>query len=161
MFTVILSETECSIAEMIGRRRRQISLAYDRTSTRHDFTSDGIKNDIESSAAELAVAKYFNIYPEWSPTHGEVPKFDLTLHGLHLDVKSTDRLDGNLLIPFLDKSLVYVLVCGSMPKKSLIGCLRGDLVPERGRWREDLPHAPCWFVPAEKLNQIKEVAQVK
>lgn len=156
MFTVTLSETECAIAEMIGRRRRQISLMYDRISTRRDFTSDGLKNDIEASASELAVAKYFNIYPEWSPTPGEVPKFDLRLRGLRLDVKSTDRQDGTLLIPYLDKLLVYVLVCGTMPRKNIIGCLSGDLVTERGWWREDLPHAPCWYVSADNLNQLKE-----
>lgn len=157
MFTVTLSETECRIAEIIGQRRRQISLNYDRASTRRDFNSNGLRNDIESAAAELAVAKYFNIYPEWSPTKGEVPKFDLRLRGLHLDVKSTDREDGNLLIPYLNKALVYVLVCGLMPRKCLIGSLRGDLVPARGRWREDMPHQPCWFVTADRLNQLQEV----
>jgi len=158
MFTVTLSETECRIAELIGCRRRQISLMYNRISTRRDFTSDGIKNDIESSAAELAVAKYLNIYPEWSPTPGAVPKFDLRSNGNHLDVKSTERSDGNLLIPHLDMDILYFLVCGTMPRKQIIGCLKGDLVPERGQWREDLPHQACWFVPAERLNQIKELA---
>ena len=161
MVTVTLSATECQIASMIGRRRRYISLKYNRVTTRRDFTADGIHNDIESSGAELAVAKYFNIYPEWSPTPGEVPKFDLRLRGLHLDVKNTDRNDGNLLIPYLNESLVYVLVCGVMPKKNIMGCIRGDLVPERGKWREDLPHQPCWFVLADRLNPLKEVAGVK
>lgn len=157
MVTVMLSETECQIAEMIGRRRRQISLTYDRISTRRDFTSNGLKNDIESSAAEMAVAKYLNIYPEWSPTPGEVPRFDLRWRDIRLDVKSTDRPDGNLLIPHLDKLVLYFLVCGLMPRKSIVGCLQGSLVPERGQWREDMPHQPCWFVPADKLNQLKEV----
>lgn len=156
MLAVTLSQTECDIAELIGRRRRQISIMYDRILTKRDFTSDGIRNDIEASAAELAVAKYLNIYPEWSPTAGEVPKFDLRWRGVHLDVKNTDRLDGNLLIPYLDKTLIYFLVCGQMPNKQIMGCLKGDLVPERGRWREDLPHQPCWFVPSDRLNQLKE-----
>ena len=161
MHTVILSKTESVIAQVIGRRRRQISLIYDRNSTRRDFTLDGLKNDIEASAAEMAVAKYLNIYPEWSPTAGEVPKFDLLWRGFHLDVKNTDRDDGNLLIPYLDESLIYFLVCGVMPRKNIVGCLKGDLVPERGQWREDMPHQPCWFVPAHRLNQLKEVAEVK
>jgi hypothetical protein len=155
MATVILSKAECEIAEMIGRKRREISLMHGRQ-TRRDFTPDGIRNEIESSAAELAVAKYLNIYPEWSPTEGEVPRFDLRLRDIRLDVKSTDRPDGNLLIPNLDKSILYFLVCGEMPVKNVIGCLKGELVPERGVWREDMPHLPCWFVPAGKMNRLGE-----
>jgi len=159
MTTVILSQAECEIAELIGRKRREISLMYGRD-TRRDFTTDGIRNDIESSAAELAVAKHLNIYPEWSPTAGEVPRFDLRWRGMRLDVKSTSRPDGNLLIPRLDESLIYFLVCGDMPKKEIIGSLSGDLVPECGQWREDMPHGACWFVPADKLNQLREKANV-
>lgn len=158
MFTVILSPAECEIADLIGRRRREISLRNARE-TRREYTDNGLKNDIESSAAEMAVAKYLNIYPDWFPTEGEVPRFDLHWRDVRLDVKSTARPDGNLLIPHLDKSLIYFLVCGEMPQKSIIGCLRGDLVPERGQWREDMPHEPCWFVPAERLNQLKEEAK--
>ena len=155
MLHITLSEAECSIARFIGEKRREISLRYQRD-TRRDFTNNGLENDIESTAAELAVAKLLNIYPEWSPTPGKVPKFDLLWRGNRVDVKNTDREDGNLLIPFLDESLIYFLVCGKMPRKNIGGCLSGDLVPSRGRWREDLPHQPCWFVPADRLNKLKE-----
>jgi len=154
MSIVTLSDTECTIATIIGHRRREISTEKNRAS-RRDLTADGLDNDIESSAAELAVAKYYNIYPEWSPTMGAVPQFDLRLRGQRLDVKHTDRPDGNLLIPKLIDSLIYVLVCGRMPVKNIIGSLQGSLVRERGTWREDMA-LPCWFVPAIKLNLIKE-----
>ena len=152
MKIVKLSQTECQLAELIGRKRREISLRYDRKVTRRDFTPSGINNDIESSAAEMAVAKLLNIYPEWSPTAGEVPRFDLRWNGRKVDVKSTQLPDGNLLIPYLDKALIYFLVRGSMPTYKIIGCIEGERVPWAGRWREDLGHIPCWFVPADKLN---------
>lgn len=152
MKTVVLSRTECRVAELIGRKRREISLLYDRKGTRRDFTPSGINNDIEASAAEMAVAKCLNIYPEWSPTEGEVPRFDLHWAGHPVDVKSTQRADGNLLIPYLNKSLIYVLVRGTMPTYQVIGYIEGARVPQLGEWRADMAHQPCWFVPADKLR---------
>ena len=154
MKTVMLSQTECQLAELIGRKRREISLKYDRKETRQDFTPSGITNDIEASAAEMAVAKLLNIYPEWSPTVGKVPRFDLRWNGHPVDVKSTQRADGNLLIPYLDESLIYFLVCGTMPTYKVMGYLEGDRVPWAGRLREDLGHIPCWFVPASQLQEV-------
>ena len=156
MKTVMLSQTECQLAELIGRKRREVSLKYDRRETRRDFTPSGINNDIESSSAEMAVAKLLNIYPEWSPTAGEVPRFDLRWNGRKVDVKSTQRPDGNLLIPYLNEELIYFLVCGATPQYRVIGYIQGERVPWAGRWREDLGHTPCWFVPASQLQEVNQ-----
>jgi len=154
MKIVVLSQPECRIATYVGNLRRKISLAYGH-STRQDFTSDGFRNDVEAAAAEMAVAKCLNIYPEWQPTPGTVPKFDLTWDGQRLDVKSTQRPDGNLLIPYLDKELLYVLVCGTMPQYRILGEIRGSEVPVAGRW-VTLEHGPCWLVPADKLEPLRQ-----
>jgi hypothetical protein len=154
MKIVVLSQPECRIATYVGNLRRKISLAYGH-STRQDFTSDGFRNDVEAAAAEMAVAKCLNIYPEWQPTPGTVPKFDLTWDGQRLDVKSTQRPDGNLLIPYLDKELLYVLVCGTMPQYRILGGIRGSEVPVAERW-VTLEHGPCWLVPADKLEPLRQ-----
>ena len=154
MEIVKLSQPECRIATYIGRLRREISLAYGRK-TRRDWTPDGFRNDVEAAAAEMAVAKYLNIYPEWQPTPGAVPRFDLTWNGQRLDVKSTQRQDGNLLIPYLEEYLLYVLVCGQMPQYHILGKIRGVEVPLAGRWVTMKPQA-CWLVPADKLEPLKE-----
>lgn len=153
MELVTLSRPECRIATYIGRLRRRISLAYSRE-TRRDFTADGFQNDIEAVAAEMAVAKSLNIYPEWSPTPGQVPGFDLALNGQKLDVKSTQRPDGNLLIPSLDEDLLYILVCGQMPNYRILGKISGGNVPPAGRW-VNLKHKACWLVPANELEPLK------
>lgn len=155
MKIVILSQTECLLADLIGRKRREISLKYGRE-TRQDFTPSGINNDIEAAAAEMAVAKLINLYPEWSPTAGEVPRFDLRWNGHRVDVKSTQQACGNLLIPYLDESLIYFLVRGPMPTYKVMGYIEGDRVPYAGRWREDLGHIPCWFVPASQLHEVNQ-----
>lgn len=155
MEIVTLSPPECQIASYIGRLRWEISLAYDRRETRRNFTSDGFRNDIEAVGAEMAVAKCLNVYPEWSPTPGEVPRFDLAWNGQKLDVKSTQRPDSNLLIPYLDKQLLYILVCGQMPEYRILGKIRGTEVPVAGRW-VTLEHGPCWLVPADKLEPLRQ-----
>lgn len=154
MELVKLSQPECRIATYIGRLRREISLAYERK-TRRDWTSDGFRNDAEAAAAEMAVAKCLNIYPEWSPTPGQVPKFDLTWNGQKLDVKSTQRPDGNLLIPSLDEELLYILVCGKIPEYCILGKISGRVVPFVGRWTNP-KHKPCWLVPANELEPLKQ-----
>jgi len=154
MTVVILSKPECRIATYIGRLRREISVAYERK-TRRDWTPDGFRNDVEAAAAEMAVAKYLNIYPEWQPTPGAVPRFDLTWNGQRLDVKSTQRQDGNLLIPYLLTHLLYVLVCGQMPQYRILGKIRGVEVPLAGRWVTMKPKA-CWLIPPEKLEPLKQ-----
>lgn len=158
MVIVTLTKVECEIAEIIGHIRRQISLERQRT-TRRNFTDDGLNNDIESSAAELAVAKYLNIYPEWSPTAAAVPKFDLSWRGIKLDVKSTKRITGNLLIDDLDRTVTYILACGTRPNFTLKGYLEGERVPKLGIWRTDMPCLPCWFVSADKLNPLQKLSR--
>lgn len=103
----------------------------------------------------MAVAKYLNIYPEWSPTPGHVPRFDLTWNSQELDVKSTQRPDGNLLIPYLEEYLLYILVCGQMPEYRILGKIKGIRVSFVGRW-VTLEHGPCWLVPADKLESLKQ-----
>ncbi|GAI64601.1 unnamed protein product [marine sediment metagenome] len=154
MEIVKLSQPECRIATYIGRLRREISVAYGRK-TRRDWTPDGFRNDVEAAAAEMAVAKYLNIYPEWQPTPGAVPRFDLTWNGQRLDVKSTQRQDGNLLIPYLLTHLLYVLVCGQMPEYRILGKINGFKASSVGRW-VTLEHGPCWLVPADRLEPLKQ-----
>lgn len=154
MELVTLSQPECRIAAYIGRLRRKISLAYGRK-TRRDWTPDGFRNDIEAAAAEMAVAKCLNIYPEWSPTPGEVPGFDLSWNGQKLDVKSTQRPFGNLLIPDLNQDLLYILVCGKIPEYRILGKISGSQVPLVGRWT-NLEHRPCWLIPANELEPLNQ-----
>jgi len=101
------------------------------------------------------VAKQLNIYPEWSPTPGAVPRFDLTWNSQRIDVKSTQRLDGNLLIPYLEEYLLYVLVCGQMPEYRILGKIRGSEVPIVGRWVTMKPQ-PGWLVPADRLEPLRQ-----
>ena len=152
---ITLSDTEMEIAGFIGAKRRSVSIKRKWSSTR-DFTDSGITNDIEAVAAEMAVAKTLNIYPEWSPSDGTraVPGFDLKWNTTPLDVKSTKHLDGNLLIPKLHTDVRwYVLVRGQIPLYEIVGWIPAAQVKVRGTWTEQ-SHKPCWTVEAGKLLPI-------
>ena len=149
---VILSSMEVELAGLIGAKRRSISLMHQRES-RRDFTRCGIENDIEAVAAEMSVAKALNIYPEWSTTDKAVPRFDLTYRRVRIDVKSTQYLNGNLLIPKLQDNRIYVLVRGQIPKYQIVGFIHGLSVKTKGAWTNQ-SHIPCWTVPANNLSDI-------
>ena len=156
---VSLSATEVEIARIIGGKRREISLRYERA-TRRDFTPSGIDNDIEAVAAEMCVAKALNIYPEWSPTKGEVPKFDLHWETRALDIKSTQYANGNLLIPNLRENCIYVLVRGKLPNYEVVGFIPGHLVKSKGQYLNQT-YIPCWTIKAEQLYPLSFVRLVE
>lgn len=142
--TIVLSKYECKIAEYIGKIRRDISTRNFRT-TRRDWAGEGLVNDIEAAGAEIAVAKLLNIFPDLSPTEGEVPKYDLIKDNFQIDVKSTQNLNGRLLIPFLDESKIYSLVIGTMPRYQVMGFLFGQDIPSVGEWINP-GKRECWAV---------------
>ena len=144
---VVLSESECAVAKMLGELRRTQDTGR---LTRRDWAGDGLKNDVESLAAELAVAKVLNVYPDFRISSDAAVQFDLRWRGWRVDVKSTQIETGNLVIDTVDSQVLYVLVRGKMPHLEVVGCIQGNKVPTVGRWRTDLPY-PCWFVDAELL----------
>ena len=110
-----------------------------------------------SAGAELAVAKYFNVYPEISPirsNEGDCPFFDLVMGDKKLEVKSTKRLDGNLLVKKWKPMLTYILVCGTMPSYKIVGSLESDLIKLRGRWTQ-MPYSVCWRTSRNDLEPIQ------
>jgi hypothetical protein len=150
---ITLSPTEVEIAHLVGRRRRDISLLYGRNNTRHDFTPSGIDNDIEAVAAEMCVAKALNVYPEWSPTEGEVPRFDLKWKDHPINVKSTQYPNGNLLIPDLLESSLYFLVRGKLPHYDIAGYIPGDQVKLKGEYLKQT-YRPCWTIKTGQLYSL-------
>ena|GEM_PF-6286032 len=154
---ITLSATEMEIAGFIGAKRRAASITHKWTTTR-DFTDSGIGNDVEAVAAEMAVAKALNIYPEWSPSDGSkaVPSFDLKWHALIIDVKSTTYSNGNLLIPKLEPSRIYTLVRGSIPKYEIVGFIHSDAVKSTGQYTNQ-SYKSCWTVKANRLNPISRI----
>ena len=69
----------------------------------------------------MVFAKACNLYPDLGVVPG---KFDFTLHGCTVDVKTTKYPNGKLLVSHskkLEDCDVYVLITGSMPSYVIAG----------------------------------------
>ena len=149
---VDLSRTEVAIARFIGRQRNKLS-SETKINTRCDPGQTDEEMNIEAAGAELAVARYLNLYPDLSPTAGDLPDHDLHWKERRIDVKRNHMADGDLLVRKLNQEVIYVLTCGSLPSYSIIGWLRGYDIPLNGEW-VDLPYGPCWRVRPRSLNRF-------
>lgn len=147
-----LSAFECKIAGYIGRARNALSLASKKNQRRDPNQGDEEMN-IQAVGAELAVAKFLNLYPDLTPKVGALPQYDLTWRNRKVEVKRNHLRNGDLLIPFLNEKLIYILACGQLPGYSLIGFLSGHDVPSKGEW-VNLTYGPCWRVNPQLLSKF-------
>ncbi len=109
--------------------------------------------DIEGAAAEMAVAKAYNLF--WTPVVQRPEELPGDVgRGMHaLQVRSTPREHGRLILHERDKDdAIFVLVTGRIPAFTIRGWIQGKdgkcdrfLHPGDGR--------PAFFVPQEHLRQ--------
>jgi len=149
---VSLSPAEAQIATFIGKTRNKMSLAT-KNNQRRDPAQDDEQMNIEAAGAELAVAKYLNVYPDLSPTRQDLPKYDLRWRGRRVEVKRNHEPNGDLLVPRLYHSLIYILACGHLPEYNLIGYIEGIDIPDAGEWA-NLTYGACWKVRPFRLEPL-------
>lgn len=153
---VHLNYAECNAAkliaeEVLGWHSKRGNL------TSEFWREDKVDNQIQSVGAELAVAKYLNVYPPLAVVANPL-KYDLVYNGLCLDVKSTEPPPPtkHLLIPYLKQEVIYISVWADMPHFQINGFAIGLLVPSLGEWVE-LPKHSCWRIAVNKLTDIEEL----
>jgi len=149
---VPLSPPEVRIAKYIGKLRNEYSLET-KPNARRDPSQTDEEMNIQAFGAELAVAKLLNVYPDLTPTKGDLPKWDLALRKLRYEVKRNHLDDGDLLVPKLNRDLMYILACGGLPEYRIIGYLQGTSVEILGEWVE-LTYGPCWRVHPKHLRSM-------
>jgi len=155
MIEVTLSPLECRLGKYLGRVRNIMSLDT-KTNARRDPAQNDEEMNIQGAGAEIAVAKLMNVFPELSPTRGELPKWDLVIHNEQFDVKRNHLPDGDLLVPNLYENIWYILACGTIPSYNIIGFLSGIDVKKNGEW-VNLTYGPCWRVRPQKLIPIEDL----
>jgi len=148
--TVTLTWSELTVAGMIGVLRRVASLQGKRDDRGH-YSENGPTDwsmDIDGAAAELAFAKYLNVF--CIPTINTFKAADVAGY----QIRSTCRSDGRLIIrpgDFDDDDFVLVITRGA--RALLVGSINaGKAKAQKEFWRED-----CWWVPAEKLGDLPSV----
>ena len=118
MITINLTKAEQQLAILCGSERH-IQNRQNGT----DYHKVNFTNDINGIAAEIAVAKYCNRFPDLSigPQRGGA---DLKIAGKTVDVKTTGKNPGYLqasLNKTLDDSDVYLLVTANFPTFTIQG----------------------------------------
>lgn len=152
---VVLDYWEILMGQTVGCHRRMESINRGETNKvqNKDF---GWHTDIESTLAEIAVAKYLNIY--WG---GHVNSFKAPDVGPY-QVRHTQHKKGRLIIRDNDPpEEIYVLVTGTHPKYTIRGYMRGidGMKPEYRDNPIKKPNAEAWCVPQSVLRPIEELKQ--
>src|SRR3990167_2428715 len=156
MITVELSSIEQELASWVGLQRQLQSLRAERRDRFANNKDNGYSIHIEGAQAELAVAKGLGIY--WG---GEINTFHAPDLDNRIQVRSTKRLDGHLIIrPDDNLEDIYFLVINRFPCFDLIGWITGregmsqDLLVDKNNH-----YQPAYFVPRAVLWEIGSLRQ--
>ncbi|HLG28179.1 MAG TPA: hypothetical protein VI423_10375 [Paenisporosarcina sp.] len=78
-----------------------------------------------------------------------------------LEIRSTDRPDGRLILHPTDKDLSpYLLVLSTAhPEYQLVGWIYGEEGKDPKYWRDNVPR-PCFMVPQEQLRSIDSLVNI-
>jgi hypothetical protein len=141
-----LTNAELMVASCVGSMRRVRSIGRKNPyTTRSDWDMD-----IDGAAAELAVAKYLNVY--WIAGVNTFKAPDVAA----LQVRSTKRSNGRLIVHHNDNpTALFVLVICNFPHYRLVGSILGQAakVPEFFE-DESSSGAAAWFVPQDRLMDL-------
>ena len=119
--------------------------------------------DMQGTLAELAVSRALNlpwdgkwlpiaIWDSWKLEGNDVGK---------LEIRSTDRSDGRLILHPSDKDFSpYVLVTSDAhPSYKLVGWVYGIDGKNEKYWRDNVPR-PCYMVPQTNLKSIDSLLEI-
>ena len=120
-------------------------------------SADSLSLDIQGFGGELAFSKMFNVYPDLyvKVRLSKDDKGDVTWSGLCLDVKSTPREEGDLLVPIWKSSRYvdgYALMTGGFPSYTYRGMIQGEEVFQN-RWIRNLGRGDTYVVPQGELKE--------
>ena len=150
---VTLDESEIGLARMIASLRTCNNRV---AKVQHNVRipgQDNFTNDLLGVCGEMVFAKTFNIYLDLC-FHNRSGGHDLVLKGKTIDVKTTAREHGRLVVPLKKKSSpsdIYALVTGDLPTFTIRGYATADEVFSSVI---DLGHGDCYGLNQEQLTQF-------
>lgn len=156
-----LNEQDILLATQVAGMRNKSQ----RDAKRKDGLVKGssIGRDLQGALAELAVSKSLKLpwdgkwlpiatWDSWKLEGNDVGK---------LEVRSTDRVDGRLILHPSDKDFSpYLLVTSDLhPTYKLIGWIYGMDGKVDKYWRNNVPR-PCYMVPQSNLRSIEDLLEI-
>jgi hypothetical protein len=156
---ITLNTAEQRLAKFVAKERHRHNRLNGITNRRMGPQSDE-QTDLEGISAEIAFAKYANVYPDLDTDSATHPTHDAVLHdGKLVDVKSTTYPTGRLIVaPWKDVDAVdaYVLVIGTFPNYRIAGAIEGYRLMRSHRMK-DLGHGKVFVATQEELKPIDEL----
>ena len=156
---VSLNRAEQKLAQFIAKERHLHNSRNGIANRRMGPQSDA-QTDLEGIAAEIAFAKYTNVYPDLDTDGDTHPVYDVVLHdGKLVDVKSTTYPNGRLIVaPWKDVDAVdvYVLVVGTFPNYRIAGGMESQHLMRSHRMK-DLGHGEVFVANQDELKPIDEL----
>lgn len=140
---ITLSPRELAMCDMIASMRYWQGCGTDST------IIDKRKASRLGFTAEYSFSKQFNLHLDII-SNLEKDSFDfISKDGATIDIKATDRKDGNLVVPKLMHD-VYVLAIVDGNTVDFVGYATKQMIEEAGK--KDLGNGPVWFVNRKQLK---------
>ena len=151
---IVLNKYEMLMASQVGLQR-QVDAKIGGAMDGHGLVGPGWNENMEGSAAELAVAKALDIH--WG---GGMDGFKTPDLGKNLQIRSTISHNYSLIVRPVDPDEdFYILVTGTAPEYWVRGYIVGTAA-KNDRWTRDPNERPdAYFVPSEALLPIEDLKE--
>ena len=157
LIRVTLTWPEIELGAFVGTQRlvHRRKTAMTNASRRPDWNV--WTGEVEGAQAELAVAKYLNVF--WSGTVGE-PDAPNDVASYQVRCNSSREYTDTLLRKTDKPDRAYISVLSFMPEFQIIGWLWGSDGFAAGRLYEgDKSRPPCWFVPLTCIQPFSSLPE--
>lgn len=144
---VRLSRSEITVGAMTGVLRQIDNLMAQRTGRNGEAGHSDWQLHIEGALGEQALAKAMGAY--WS---GEVGNLSASDIGKKIEVRTTQRQDGSLILHEWDKDDAhFFLLTGQHGTYRIVGWIEGRDGKRAAFWRDPVGGRPAYFVPQAAL----------
>ena len=164
MLRLILDESEKRIAMALARARYANSRKKKLKTT--DLPKASVLDpDIEGVMSELALCKYFGVYPELvfeigvRSVNNGTDRGDIVFDSLCIDVKSTKHNNGRLFSMKEHEAVdLYVLLIGKRGDYRVAGCMYASELYTKERWGyHGVFKKPCYAAEQHELIPFEKV----
>jgi hypothetical protein len=159
MKVVVLNSGEMATARQIATTRRYVNEV--RGIREHHFSADEFGDELMGAVAELAFAKWQNVYPDVGELRAGAADCVLP-NGRKVDVKAVPKRTHRLIAPAWktsDAAHLYVLAYVDGNRVEFIGWAEaGELICDERK--TDLGYGPTYVLPQDQLHRFDDATAV-